>query len=541
MKICRKSICRRGSAFALLLILAAASVFATDYREMLAPYVNDDTFAVVCLNLESIPLPTDTENQIDHVIKLPSEVKDLGVGLLMAEGFVKKMKEAGAEQVCVIAGLGDLHDGGGPLFVISANSGKGPDIERSLKSMLQEIIDHPASGHWRTDAQDIEIRQAGGLVLAGTKGAIARYTSEKATSRDDLLGALAKLAEDKPTLWGVFCPGPDFRRVVRELWPKLPGSLAPLRGELADRWISLEGSINLPPNIDPKLSLQTKDAEAAEIFAKLWRNLPMATTEFGDKGGPSRMVQGYAQLLVTMLPAKVEGTRVNIGFPNEASQFAQLGSMFSEAADKSLEKSRRVERMNRLKQLILAMFNFESAKKHLPPAAICDKDGKPLLSWRVAVLPYLGEVELYKQFHLDEAWDSPHNRPLVEKMPAIFADPDSKIQSAAGTGKTTFQVPVGKETIFFNNEGATFREITNGAANTIALIEVDPQRAVEWTKPADWKVDLAHPREGLGSPNRDYVTAAYADGHIQLLSRQQLDDKPLRASLTRTGSEPANQ
>ena len=65
---------------------------------------------------------------------------------------------------------------------------------------------------------------------------------------------LAKLADERPVLSGVFCPGPDFRRVVRELWPKLPGVLAPLSGELADRWISLEGSINLPPNVNPRLT-----------------------------------------------------------------------------------------------------------------------------------------------------------------------------------------------------------------------------------------------------------------------------------------------
>ena len=187
------------------------------------------------------------------------------------------------------------------------------------------------------------------------------------------------------------------------------------------------------------------------------------------------------------------------------------------------------------------MFTFESANKHLPPAAICDKDGKPLLSWRVALLPFLDEMEFYKQFHLDEAWDSPHNRPLVEKMPTIYADPDPKIQTAAGAGKTTFQVPVGKETIFYNSEGTTFHEITDGTANTIAMIEVDPQQAVEWSKPADWKVDLAHPREGLGARSHNYVSAAYADGHIQILSGQQLGDRPLRASLTRAGGEPANQ
>jgi hypothetical protein len=536
MQLSQVSISRRGIALSILTtLIGGTSAFATDYRAMLAPYVSDDTFAVVCLNVESIPLPADTENQIDQVIKLPGVAKDLGVGLLMAEGLVKKLKAAGAEQVCAIAGLGDMHDGGGPLFVISVNPGKSPDVERSLKGMLQEIIDSPSSGHWRTDAQDFDVRQAGGVVLAGTKGTVARYTSEKSTSRDDLLGPFAKLASDNSMLSGVFCPGPDFRRVVRELWPKLPGSLAPLRGELADRWISLEGSINLPPNMSPKLSLQTKDAEAAETFAKLWRDMPTATTEFGDKGDSSRMVQGYAQLLVTMLPASVEGTRVNIGFPSEASQFAQLGSMFSAAADKSMEKSRRVERVNRLKQLILAMFNYDAVNKHFPPAAICDKDGKPLFSWRVALLPYLGEEDLFKEFHLDEPWDSSHNRTLVDKMPDIFADPDPKVRSAAGVGKTTFQVPVGKETLFFNNEGTSPGQIKDGAANTIAIIEVDPEVAIEWTKPGDWKVDMAHPSQALGKkPN---IAAAFADGHVQVLSHNDLSDGQLRAQLTRAGGE----
>jgi prepilin-type processing-associated H-X9-DG protein len=237
-----------------------------------------------------------------------------------------------------------------------------------------------------------------------------------------------------------------------------------------------------------------------------------------------------------MLPATVDGTRVNFGFPSEAGQFAQLESIFSQAADKSMEKSRLVERMNRLRHFILAMFNFESANKHFPPAAVCDKSGKPLLSWRVAVLPFLGEGELYKQFHLDEAWDSPHNRPLVEKMPDIFADPDPRVQANAGAGKTTFQVPVGKETIFFNNEGTAIREITDGSANTIAIIEVDPQLAIEWTKPGDWNVDMAHPAQAFGNMPR--VVAAYADGHVETLTRNKWSDNQLRAQLTRAGGEP---
>ena len=58
--------------------------------------------------------------------------------------------------------------------------------------------------------------------------------------------------------------------------------------------------------------------------------------------------------------------------------------------------------------------------KKLPASAIRDRAGKPLLSWRVALLPHLGQDALYKQFKLDEPWDSEHNRKLIPRMPAVF-------------------------------------------------------------------------------------------------------------------------
>ena len=92
-----------------------------------------------------------------------------------------------------------------------------------------------------------------------------------------------------------------------------------------------------------------------------------------------------------------------------------------------------MDRMNKFKMIMIAMWNFESANKHLPPAAICDKNGKPLLSWRVAILPYLDENKLYKQFHLDEPWDSPHNLPLAAKMPDIYANTDRQLCEVSAT------------------------------------------------------------------------------------------------------------
>src|SRR5882672_4340583 len=70
---------------------------------------------------------------------------------------------------------------------------------------------------------------------------------------------------------------------------------------------------------------------------------------------------------------------------------------------------------NDLKQLALAMHNYHSAYGQLPPAAVRDKNGKLLLSWRVLILPYIEQDNLFKEFKLEEPWDSDHNKKLIAK------------------------------------------------------------------------------------------------------------------------------
>src|ERR1700677_3496891 len=66
----------------------------------------------------------------------------------------------------------------------------------------------------------------------------------------------------------------------------------------------------------------------------------------------------------------------------------------------------RTQSMNNLKQIALSLHSYHDVYKTFPAAAICDKDGKPLLSWRVAISPYVEQLPLYNQFKLDEPWDS---------------------------------------------------------------------------------------------------------------------------------------
>ena len=225
-----------------------------------------------------------------------------------------------------------------------------------------------------------------------------------------------------------------------------------------------------------------------------------------------------------------------IRMPTNDDSISKLRSTFAAAYNAAMESMNRRERVDRFKQIALGILNYESAKKLLPPAAICDREGRPLLSWRVAILPYLDQQNLYKEFHLGEPWDSPHNRTLIEKMPGVYMDLGPKADQLNREGKTTCQVPTGPKTVFYNKEGTKWREIADGTANTILLVEVEPRRAVEWTKPEDWEVDLQHPRHGVQRSDRDQFLAAWCDASVQFVPTD-IDEAKLRAYLTRDGRE----
>ena len=106
-----------------------------------------------------------------------------------------------------------------------------------------------------------------------------------------------------------------------------------------------------------------------------------------------------------------------------------------------------------------------------------------MLSWRVAILPYIEPESLYKEFHLDEPWDSEHNKALIEKMPAVFRDPHEPENST----NASYFMPTGKGTIGGKKGGVKSRNITDGAANTIMLVEA--KRDIPWTKPEDIEID----------------------------------------------------
>jgi hypothetical protein len=194
---------------------------------------------------------------------------------------------------------------------------------------------------------------------------------------------------------------------------------------------------------------------------------------------------------------------------------------------------------NNLKQIILGIINHADTNggRMIAPAAITDKDGKPLLSWRVAILPFIEQENLYKEFKLDEPWDSDHNKKLVAKMPAVFRAPGSK----AGEGKTTYLLPVGKGALFADAKAEVRypASITDGTSNTILIVDAADDQAVTWTKPDDLKYDAKDPLKGLAVRNGKEFLAGFADGSVHAISKSAAKAN-LVAVFTPAGGEVIN-
>jgi hypothetical protein len=181
----------------------------------------------------------------------------------------------------------------------------------------------------------------------------------------------------------------------------------------------------------------------------------------------------------------------------------------------------------------VAMHRYHSEQGgKFPPSAIRGKSGQPLLSWRVALLPLLGEDALYREFRLDEPWDSPRNKPLIARMPAVYAPFGP---GAVPPGCTYFQAIVGPGTLFEHPTGHSYRAIPDGGAATLLVVEGD--QAVPWTQPLDLLYDPKGPLPHLGGHFRDDGSLAlFADGSVAFLKRN-LDEPTLRALMTRDGAE----
>jgi hypothetical protein len=218
-----------------------------------------------------------------------------------------------------------------------------------------------------------------------------------------------------------------------------------------------------------------------------------------------------------------QGTSLRLAVSLDARP-ENVQALLTQGAAQAIAARGRVESSNNLKQIAIALHNLHDVE-HRFGHYITDPGGKPLLSWRVAILPYLEEVELYKQFRLDEAWDSPHSKKLIEKMPKVYAPIGVKTK----TPHTTFyQGFSGPNTVFGNPRGVSIGHIHDGTSNTFMVVEAG--EGVVWTRPQDIPYDPKKPLPKLGGLFSDGFHAALCDASVQFI-RRDADEEMLRRAI----------
>jgi hypothetical protein len=177
--------------------------------------------------------------------------------------------------------------------------------------------------------------------------------------------------------------------------------------------------------------------------------------------------------------------------------------------------------------LAFSMSNYESANEGLPPAALLSRDGKPLLSWRVLLLPFTEQQDLYQRFKLDEPWDSPHNRKLIQHMPRFYK-PLGKSDAPPFT--TFIQVIRGPGTPF-ERPGLKTENLNKRAGSTFLIVEA--AKPVIWSKPEDLEYRPDGPLPELGGDFRDgFFIASTIRGPTSRIALA--DEDAIRAGITGT-------
>ena len=505
----------------LLIVLGLTATAAEPFdaaarARFIAPFIDELTIAVIHVDLTRV----EVGPLVDRLAELIPDVK-MRSNEIKAEATQTQsafVEHAGKDLYCVVS-LADFPFQG-PLFVFPLYDTA--DLKALDGLLPPQNIRKPSRG------LAVVSQRVGNVLFVGPQRMVQRLQQMRPDPRPELTDAFEAAGDTAAQV--LLLPTESHRRVIEEMLPGLPKEIGGGSSTVVTRglrWAAI--GVDTSPQLSLNLVIQSQDAQAAQALRDKWID---ACRHLSQYEVVKRFVPKFDQVAELLTPT-VEANRVVLTLDEQNRRITAVLDLLSPPLEQAYQRVQRAAAMNNLKHIALGMHNYHDAHKGFPTAASYGADGKPLLSWRVHILPYIEHKRLWDQFHLDEPWDSPHNRTLIDKMPAIYRSPASKLREK---GRTSYLVPRGEETVFPGPQPVAIKDIADGTSKTIMVVEADDDRAVIWTKPEDLPFDPEHPEKGLGGMFEGGFNSTFCDGSVHFLPMT-IDPKTLRALFTRDGGE----
>jgi len=509
----------------------AATVTAqtNPHAEKLKNYLTDDIAAVFYLDISKMQLPQTVATLVEMKLFEQQEIPGVQEWAAQIEQELQQLQQASVTSIYGLIRMEDFIQSGPHWVIPVENPAQIPVALERLRG-LQYLVDTSFVETWTDDGRSI--------LAGGQADWFDQIKKEPATSIRQLDFAWQALGRGSAGL--LVMGDPESRNVTRFMMPQLPPPFEKITGKMVADEIEWAGlTLKIGSELEFEIVAQSKRPEvAAELQRAAVAGVPWL---FSLLPQPELTPVEVKTTLAETLKPVVANSRVSIRLNSSNRETKKLVDLIQPAIAEVRGAAARATEMNNLRQLVIAFHNYTDAFRHFP-VHHKDSDKKfTKLSWRVHLLPFIEQQELYEQFKLDQPWDSEHNIQLIDKMPEVYKSVFPEYRAVNAAGKTAYLVPhaLGAMSDPDREKPLTFGDILDGSSNTILLAVVAPEHAQIWTKPADWELDYNNPLEKLQVDGREFLSlVALADGSIQTLPSG-IPPKTLSALITIAGGEVA--
>ena len=502
----------------LLLLVPMLSLCAQTSAEKLLPLLDEQSFFLGRIQPGKIDLAKIMIPLVQKKAIPAAEAAALGFFLNLQKNSIEKV----IDEIWFSASARDAATYFFPSIRIKIKpAAKTEDLLNLLKNMPLPINIQTVSGQVIRKGQNsilplsFVIREEKGFYLLEQVGAVK---DTKKTKRTDIVQGFDAMGS--LPFGAMLFPSKDNPLDLGKIFP----SLKKAKGKEGEASGILNGLklVTLGIYLDPwriEMVIQTENSELAndvqKSILKAIQSIPDLVQAQVEEVGKDPVFKALAAMVksVSIMDDKV--TIVITDFDPYFEIAARINEQNQAKAAAALS-------MNKVKNIATALLAYHKDKGKFPPAATLSKEGKPLLSWRVQILPYLGHNFLYKQFRQNEPWDSEHNKKFIRRIPPSFRE----TQDDLNKGTTPFQAPVGIATLF--NPGGTGTnsiQIINELSNTIMLVKVPEDKTAIWTKPEDWEIDISLPAKDLLKGFTNAIVFACADGEVKAIPLKEAEEK----------------